>query len=767
MPKLIITEKESVADAIARTLGLEKEKDSYFEGKGYIMSWASGHLIELSEPEDYAKKYSFWTLKDLPIIPETFILKAKKNRQLNTLTKLLKRKDIDVVINACDAGREGELIFRYIYEFSKNKKPVERLWLNALTPEAILNAFSILKEQSEYDPLYEAARCRAESDWLVGMNCTRAFTVKHGLLLSVGRVQTPTLSIIAKRDLEIKSFIPTKFFEIWAIFESKKGQYKGKWKNKEDRLYKEEDAEKIRNKVEGKNGFVKSYTEKEEKVVPPLLFDLGSLQRDASQRFGFSASRTLKIAQSLYENRKLITYPRTDSKYLPTSYISESTTTLKALNISPYSNWVESILKKKISINPRIFNDAKVTDHHAIVPTTLKPDIEGLSREELKLYDLIAKRFISVFLPFDIYNKVNIETIVDGELFITTEKELIKAGWSSIYGKEGKLTKYALKLTKNEEVKTLDVSLEEGITTPPPRLTDGTLISAMESAGRLVEEEELKDALKDKGLGTPATRSQIIERLIEVQYIERDGPNLVVTPKGMEFISLLEGQHRELASPELTAEWEYRLKLIERSMEKRDKFMDDIKYFVNSVVEKIKTTNRNQYLKATVRRVVGICPLCGKEVRENRKAFACDSFKTGCPVTIWKKSYGRNITFLEAEELLASKKIGPLRFRSKAGKLYSAYLILGNEGVRIEFSQKFLPVETQNKPAKRKTHRKKPDIKKAVEEKPFVENNNHDISSGVKEPEIISKQNLVKKDKSPVKTKKSPSPRNKKKNQAD
>lgn len=752
MNTLIIAEKMSVAVSLARFLKLEKSKDGFFQGNDYFISWASGHLIELYNPDDYDKKLKRWSWKTLPIIPEVFKIKSKNHKQLDILLKLIKKKDVKQLINACDSGREGELIFRYIYEYSQCQTPVKRLWLNALTQESIAESFKNLINQETLDPLFLAAKSRAEADWLVGINGSRSFTLKHKLLLPVGRVQTPTLAIIAKRDREIESFTPQTFYELFADFSADKGSYQGKWQGPEgDRSFDKQRIEEIHTRIKNKQGTVKTYKETQEKVLAPLLFDLGALQKEANQRFGFSASRTLKIAQSLYETKKLITYPRTDSKYLPASYIKEIPAILKALKNSVYSPYL-SPLGKAINLKTRIFNDGKVTDHHAIVPTSTEPVSSTLNIYEQKVYDAIVRRFLAAFYEPDLYRKVYIETLVKEELFTTSEKVMVKPGWSVVYDRIPGDTKIAFKLQKGDPVQVTDSYIEEGVTQPPPHYNDGTLVSILETAGKLIDDEELKEALKDRGLGTPATRAQIIDKLILYGYIERESNLLKITPKGKEFVEVIEKENPDLISPDLTAEWEFRLKLIEKEKETREVFMKDIKEFVMNMVEGIKVSETSSSLTVTSRVTLGIsCPLCGKNIKENRLAYACEGYKEGCKMTIWKRSFGRTISSKEAEKLLENKKIGPIWFTSRAGKKYSASLVITENGVTLEFENKLTSKRGYRKGNQRDKQTDTPDVKKGIKKEVFVENNNHNVGSRVQKPEVVPKKNLVKKRKSPVK----------------
>jgi DNA topoisomerase-3 len=698
MKKLIITEKPSVAQSIAKSLGGFKRKEDCLESRDYLITWALGHLVTLQEPEDYDKKFRFWTLQHLPIIPESFKLKVIKrsSNRFRAISRLLHMKEVEAVINACDAGREGELIFRYIYEKAEANKPIWRLWLSSMTESAIQDGFQKLRPGSELELLAQAAKCRAESDWLVGINATRAFTRRFGTLLSVGRVQTPTLAILVRREQEIQAFVPEKYFELVATFRAQEGAYKGKWFSKDrDRFSTREEAEKILLKVEGKKGRIALLEKKEFRQLPPLLFDLTELQREANKRYGFTARRTLNAAQNLYEEHKLITYPRTDCQYLGSDMVPQLKEIIASINLPPWDSHASTLLGlNRLPLSKRIIDDSRLTDHHAIIPTPVKPDLKALSADESKVYDLVVRRFLSVFFPQAVWEITRVITEVEKETFKTEGRRLVEAGWLSIY--EIPQSSLLPELRQEEKVFTEETGVLEKETSPPPRYTDASLLSAMEGAGKLLEEEELRQAMKDRGLGTPATRAAIIERLVEVEYLEREGKALIPTSKGIELIKIIESiPINELVSPELTGEWEWKLMTMEKGELPRDQFMNGIITLTREIVEKVKsiTQEKTSSMKDATSRVIGHCPLCGGEIKENRAAFSCSNWKTGCKFVIWKKIAGKTITRKQAQELIEKGITGVLSgFKSKKGKTFRAILKMENGAVTLKFPQNSKPV---------------------------------------------------------------------------
>jgi DNA topoisomerase-3 len=590
---LVIAEKPSVGRDIARVLRCTGKGDGFLYNAAYIVSWAIGHLVSLQEPEDYDVRYKKWQMETLPILPQEMKLKVlpKTKKQFNVLKKLMNDKTVDSIICATDSGREGELIFRYIYRMSGCRKPFQRLWISSMTDEAIKEGFAKLKPGSAYDALYESARCRSEADWLVGMNASRAFTVMYKALLSVGRVQTPTLAILVARHKEIEAFKPQDYWEIHGTFEN----YKGVWYDKsvsETKIFDRDKANAIVQKIQGKEGIIKSITRENKKQLSPQLYDLTELQRDANRRYGLSAQKTLKAAQDLYEKRKMITYPRTDSRYITQDMIPSLKPILEAINSSPYMELVKPVLAlEKLPINRRLVDNSKVTDHHAIIPTKTRSRA-NLSEDERRVYDLIVRRFLAVFYPPYEYMETKVYTSAAGETFYTKGVTVKSLGWKVLYEKD-KADSSELplpELHEGQKVIVSNVDILSKKTTPPKPYTEATLLSAMENAGRFVEDEELKEQLKDGGLGTPATRAAIIERLIKVGYVSRRGKALLPTQKG---INLIEIVPKELKSPETTGKWERALGNIAKGTMEPDRFMGSIVRYVQYIVQEAAARRSN------------------------------------------------------------------------------------------------------------------------------------------------------------------------------
>lgn len=710
--KLIIAEKPSVAADIAKALGGFTKHDDYYESETYVLSSAIGHLLELSCPEEFEVKRGKWSFAHLPVIPPHFALAPieKTEARLKLLTKLIKRKDVGSLVNACDAGREGELIFNYIAQHTKSGKPVQRLWLQSMTQGAIRDGFAHLRGGHELQGLGDAAVCRSESDWLVGINGTRAMTAFNSKtggfhLTTVGRVQTPTLAIAVEREKKIREFKPRSYWEVEAEFAARAGSYTGKWfdegyKGKEDdeharadRLWEEKRAEAIRVATEGKPGIVSEET-KPENRLSPLLFDLTSLQREANARFGFSAKTTLSLAQALYEKHKALTYPRTDSRCLPEDYLPTVKETLTVLTgqgagkghdevlLARYSPFAHQILARNwVLPNKRIFNNAKISDHFAIIPTPQAP--KHLNEMEQKLYDFVVRRFLSVFFPAAEYLVTTRITRVEGHPFKTEGKVLVNPGWLAVHGKEsqeggeGNL----VAVTKDEKVKTEEVSVKANATKPPPRYSEATLLSAMEGAGKMVDDEELKAAMAGRGLGTPATRAQIIENLIGEQYIHREGRELIPTAKAFSLMTLLNGLGvTELTQPELTGDWEWKLGRIEKGEFTRQEFMREIAEMTRHIVERAKTFEADT-IPGDFGVLTAPCPRCGGEIRETYKKFQCGR----CDYSLWKIVAGRQFEPAEIDTLLTEKQIGPLTgFRNKMGRGFTAAIKL-NDNMEPEF----------------------------------------------------------------------------------
>jgi DNA topoisomerase-3 len=691
---LIIAEKPSVAADISRALGGFSKKDDYFESDEFVLSSAIGHLLEIGMPEDEEVKRGKWTFTHLPAIPSRFELKPieKTEARLKLLNRLLKRKDVDALINACDAGREGELIFRHIVQYAKSRQPIRRLWLQSMTPAAIRDGFAGLRPDKELRPLADAARCRSESDWLVGINGTRAMTAfnsKSGgfQLTTVGRVQTPTLAILVEREERIKRFVARAYWEVHGTFGARSGEYAGRWFDEKfrkpdddeharaERLWDEKKAEAIQAKCAGKPGIVTEES-KPSTQSPPLLYDLTSLQREANGRFGFSARTTLSLAQALYEKHKVLTYPRTDSRALPEDYIPTVRKTLESLKDSnAYHVHAKKILDEKwVTPNRRIFDNSKISDHFAIIPTLLAP--KTLNEIEQKLYDLVVKRFLAVFYPAAEFLNTTRITRVENEPFKSEGKVLVNAGWLAVYGKEAQGEDDAANLVPvepKEKVKTVTVEVKALQTKPPARLNEATLLSAMEGAGKLIDDEELRLAMAARGLGTPATRAAIIEGLLTEKYIHRDGRELVPTAKAFSLMVLLKGLGvPELFSPELTGEWEHRLALMEKGQLTREEFMAEIEQMTRHIVGQAKNFESDT-IPGDFGKLDIPCPKCGGEVHENYKKFQCQN----CDFSMWKIIAGRQFELTEAQTLLRDKTVGPLDgFRSKLGRPFSANLKL-------------------------------------------------------------------------------------------
>ncbi|HEY7904585.1 MAG TPA: DNA topoisomerase III [Casimicrobiaceae bacterium] len=712
--ELIIAEKPSVAADIARALGGFTRHGDYFESDTQVLSSAVGHLIEIGMPEEEEVKRGKWTFAHLPAIPSQFALKPieKSEDRLKTLLKLLRRKDVTRLVNACDAGREGELIFRYIARYAKTDKPIKRLWLQSMTPAAIRDGFAKLRSDESMRPLADAATCRSESDWLVGINGTRAMTAfnsKSGgfQLTTVGRVQTPTLAILTEREEKIRAFKPRNYWELIGTFRAQAGEYTGRWfdeafrKRDDDpdmraeRVFDESRALAIADKCRGKPGIVTEES-KPSTQSPPLLYDLTTLQREANGRFGFSARTTLSLAQALYERHKVLTYPRTDARALPEDYQGTVKATLEALgDTNAYGTLARRVLKEKwVRPNKRIFDNSKISDHFAIIPTLQTP--KSLNEIEQKLYDFVVKRFIAVFYPpaeFEVTTRI---TRVDGEPFKTEGRVLVNPGWLAVYGKEAQGDDASLvPLARRapdaasaaatgdvyERVVADKVDAVAQTTRPPPRYNEGTLLSAMEGAGKSIEDDELREAMREKGLGTPATRAQIIEGLIQERYILREGKDLIPTAKAFSLMTLLHGLGvPELFSPELTAEWEFKLNEMEHGRLARDAFMREIVDMTRHIVGQAKNYESDT-IPGDFATLSVPCPKCGGEVHERYKKFQC----VKCDFAFWKIMGGRQIEPAESEALLRDREIGPLDgFRSRLGRAFSAKLKL-NDANEVEF----------------------------------------------------------------------------------
>ena len=744
MKTLIIAEKPDMGRNIAAAIEPKaKNHRTYLEGERYIITWAIGHLVELAEPDAYDVKYKKWNIHDLPIIPNTFKLvpNRKTRDQLKVIADLAKRSDL--LINSCDAGREGQHIFSLIQRHLKLRQPVKRLWISDLTPETIRKGFSELKDGSEYENLTKAARARSEADWLIGMNGSRAFTTKHNVLISVGRVQTPVLALIYDRQKQIEAFSSLKYFEVEGHFTQNEISYKGIWQG--ERMTDPAKAEQLARKVKGKPARIASYDVKDTKEYPFKLYDLTLLQREANSRYGFSAKKTLDLAQALYEKHKVISYPRTNSNYVTEQNIPEMHKTLNALQGTSYDEWVKGANRSLVHKGNRfVCNPAKVEDHHAILPTNRKAT--GLSSDEQKLYDLIVRRFLSQFYPAAEYKIHSVMTEVEKERFKTTVKELRSIGWKVIYADQKKeKPRGAKNQNKNEEeqeeievnepfslladaaVHCQNAQVKEKETQPPKHYTEGTLLKAMESAGKQIEDEELRDAMKESGLGTPATRAATIERLKKVGYVEMQGKKILLTQKGRTVIELIRGAGVELlTSPEMTGHWERRLNEISRGAASDERFMENVKKFATMIVDKVrvqaradktsfesadgkgaqskrasgKATGKSAATKtrkttgeagATRSRakagtstasaassIIAQCPRpgCGGSIFMGRKGYGCSNYNVGCRFVIWKESYGRNLTDAQVRGLIEKGKTGKMKLMLADGTPTEGRLML-------------------------------------------------------------------------------------------
>jgi DNA topoisomerase-3 len=712
---LIIAEKPSVAADIARALGGFTKHEDYFESDEFVVSSAVGHLLEIAAPDAYEVKRGKWSFANLPVIPPHFDLRpiAKTEARLKVLQKLIKRKDINRLINACDAGREGELIFRLIAQHTKAPQKIERLWLQSMTPQAIRDGFTKLRSDEELHNLANAARCRSESDWLVGINGTRAMTAfnsKSGgfFLTTVGRVQTPTLSIVVEREELIRKFISRDYWEVTAEFICAAGIYQGKWfdpkfkkeskdtaadpEKKDNRLWSEAAAASIVAACHDKSGKVTEES-KPSTQAAPQLFDLTSLQREANARFGFSAKNTLGLAQALYEKHKVLTYPRTDSRALPEDYLPTVTSTLEMLADSSdnYYPFASQILNNSwVKPNKKIFDNSKISDHFAIIPTLQAP--KNLSEPEQKLYDLVVRRFMAIFFPAAEFKVTTRITEVSGHLFKTDGKILTSPGWLAVYGKSIQDDKELVAVAPNEKVQTESVSPVPLKTKPPARYTEATLLSAMEGAGKLIDDDDYREAMSEKGLGTPATRAAIIEGLLAEKYMVREARELIPTAKAFQLMTLLRGLGvEELTQPALTGNWEHKLALMEKGQIDRNTFMQEIAQITQRIVKRAKEYDSDT-IPGDYADLQTPCPHCGGLVKENYRRFACEK----CGFSISKIPGGRAFEYDEAEALIANKEIGPLQgFRSKMGRPFAAIIKLvaipeddkdyPNAGFKLEF----------------------------------------------------------------------------------
>jgi len=702
---LVIAEKPSVATDLAKALGVKKDGD-YYENDKWVISSAVGHLLELTVPEEHDIKRGKWNMENLPHLPPEFALAPieKNANRLAVLRRLIKRKDVSAIVNACDAGREGELIFRNIARATAAKQPVQRLWLQSMTAEAIRTAFANLRSDQDMRPLADAATSRSEADWLVGINSTRALTAFNSQgggfsKTTAGRVQTPTLAILVEREEKIRAFEPRAYWEVFGDFGVKAGSYRGRWfdptfkkgaeeEGRAERIWEQAKADAIKAKCDGKPGTVEE-EKKPTSQVAPQLYDLTTLQREANGRHGFPAKMTLQIAQALYEKHKALTYPRTDSRYLPEDHIATAKSVMGSFEDRSLAVHAEKALREgMIHPNKRIFNNAKVSDHFAIVPTGTVP--RGLSETEAKIYDLVARRFIAVFYPAAQFEVTTRITTVEGEKFKTDGKIIVDPGWLAVYGRaaegEGENDKAICAITPGEAVKTETIEVKENVTKPPARYNEATLLSAMEGAGKLVDDEELREAMAERGLGTPATRAQTIEGLIFEGYLIRQGRDLIVTAKGISLITLLRNLKAEtLTKPELTGEWEHKLRLMERGQLQRPVFMNEIRNLTTDLVSKVRG-GMGQEVRGNFKPIEVTCPKCGGgPFKESFKAYECANAE--CKLIVWKNMSGRELERDEVAKLLTEHRVGPLEgFRSKLGRAFNAEVMLDEKS---EWKQKF------------------------------------------------------------------------------
>ncbi|ANE47783.1 DNA topoisomerase III [Paenibacillus swuensis] len=750
MKTLIIAEKPDMGRNIAAAIEPKSvNKRTHIEGERYIITWAIGHLLGLAEPDLYDDKYKKWNFNDLPIIPDHFKLipNARTKDQLKVIGDLA--KSCDRLVNACDAGREGQHIFSLIQRHLKLSQPVKRLWISDLTPETIRKGFENLRDGVDFENLTRAARARSEADWLIGMNGSRAFTTKHNVLLSVGRVQTPVLALIYDRNREIEMFDSLKYFELEGHFEQGDLVYKGMWQG--DRFTDPKKAEALASRVKGKPGVIDSYEVKETKEYPYKLYDLTLLQRDANAKFSFSAKKTLDVAQTLYEKHKVISYPRTNSNFVTEQNIPEMHKSLDMLKGSAYDEFVQNANRSLVHKNNKnLCNPVKVEDHHAILPTRKRA--QGLSADEQKLYDLIVRRFLAQFYPAAEYKLHTVMTKVEGELFKTTVKELLSLGWKVIYADQKK-DKAKSKSSRDEDseeeeetntpftvnrdlpVQCKDAIVKEKDTQPPKHFTEGTLLKAMESAGKQIENDELREAMKDAGLGTPATRAATIERLKNVGYIGMQGKQIRITPKGRTAIELIRGAGVDLlTSPEMTGAWERRLNEIAGGIAEGDTFMNNVIKFTRVIVDKVRVQARasrqafepgeaapagkgsarkgaagkgggaaRQAPPEGARPAAGetagggapararaartgageaaaslpACPRtgCGGQLLEGKRGFGCSRHREGCSFVIWKNSLGKTITPVMLQALVTKGRTNKLKFTGEEGA-YSGRIVM-------------------------------------------------------------------------------------------
>ncbi|WP_317856201.1 DNA topoisomerase III [Chakrabartyella piscis] len=704
---LIIAEKPSVARDIAKTVGANQKGDGCLMGEKYVVSWAIGHLVTLKEPEEYDEKFKKWNVATLPILPDTMELKAiaKTRSQLKILHKWMNSSEVDSLICATDSGREGELIFRYIYEITKCKKPFQRLWISSMTEQAIKEGFAKLKDGKEYDLLYRSAKCRSEADWLVGMNATRAYTLRYNVLLSIGRVQTPTLALIVEKQKEINAFVPQEYFEVQGDLDG----FTAMWIDKEEqtKIEKKEVAQEIAKRTKGEKAVCSRVEQEEKRTLPPLLYDLTELQRECNTKFGYSAKKTLDIAQALYEKRKMITYPRTDSRYLSDDMKGKVQKTMNLMgNMEAFSKYIAPLQSKgNLTFTKRLVDNGKVTDHHAIIPTDGRWKLDSVSEEERNVFLLVAARFIGVFYPAYQYEVTKAYFTVQEDTFLSKGTVVTNEGWKGVEKalipakpskKKAQEEQKLPPIAKNQLFDMVKTEVLQKKTTAPKPYTESSLLSAMENAGRFVEDETLKEQMKDSGLGTPATRAAIIERLLSVGYLTRKGKTLIPTEKGMALIAVVP---KELSSPQTTGKWEKGLSSIAKGTMEDEKFMGSISRYVSFLVGDAKSRKtdvtfpeekRGGKGKRTPQNTLGKCPVCKKgDVLEHSKGFYCSQWKSGCKFTAWKdslKTNGLELNETMMKELLEKGEIPNMDVAlSQTGERGTAKLVFATDGSgRIE-----------------------------------------------------------------------------------
>ena len=714
MKTLVFAEKPSVGRDIARILGANNKGKGFQEGNNYIVTWGFGHLVSLGSPEAQNPVWKKWSLDSLPMLPQKWVLSVipSASEQFRTVAELMKREDVADLINAADAGREGELIFRLVYQHAECKKPFKRLWISSMTDEAIKDGFADLRPGEKYDNLARAAEGRSQADWLVGMNFTRAYTKKHNEMLTLGRVQTPTLAMVVNRHLEIQNFVPKDYWEISASL----GDFSAIWFNPDaaefpTRIDDQQRAEKLAENLKGVKAKIGSVKKSKKKQPPPFLYDLTTLQRDANSRYGMTAADTLAVLQNLYEKKKVVTYPRTDSRYLSNDIFPTIERRLASLP-GEYGQYLDYLRTNRPKKEKRVFNDAKVSDHHAIIPTEKKvADVSSWPRNEQNIYDLVVRRFLAAFYPDHEYLSTQVVVKADEESLKASGKVITAEGWRVLYPKKGQAEEKKIDpegedeendqslpdLKKGDQREIVNTELLTKKTRPPAAYTESTLLQAMETAGRLVEDEELRDAMKDCGLGTPATRAEIIEKLIRVGYMTRDKKKLVPTPKGIHLVSLAEP---EIKSPELTGNWEKRLADIARGNDSAGDFMHDIADFVETVVKSIRQSRSvarpgvsrppriAQAAPASrpARPTFGVCPACGQgQIIEGIRGFGCNRFKEGCNYVVWKEFHGKKLTQPAIDSLIAGKTTRTLKgFVLEDGSTVSGKIAMNKEKNTIE-----------------------------------------------------------------------------------